>query len=66
MSARPGQIVGVVDVDLPQPRTIETREEPRFAELIRDVRRLLRRGGGFDVEEPSGEEELIVAEEGLQ
>jgi NitT/TauT family transport system ATP-binding protein len=65
MSARPGRIVGVVDVDLPQPRTAETREGPRFAELIRDVRRLLRRGGGFDVEEPAGEEELIVAEEGL-
>jgi NitT/TauT family transport system ATP-binding protein len=65
MSARPGRIVGVVDVDLPQPRTSETREDPGFAELIREVRRLLRKGGGFDVEEPSGEEELIVAEEGL-
>ena len=66
MSARPGRVVGIIDVDLPQPRTSETREEPRFAELIRDVRRLLRRGGGFDVEEESGEERLIVAEEGLQ
>jgi NitT/TauT family transport system ATP-binding protein len=66
MSARPGRIVGIVDVDLPQPRSIETREEPQFAELVRDVRQLLRRGGGFDVEEPAGEEELIVAEEGLQ
>jgi NitT/TauT family transport system ATP-binding protein len=66
MSARPGRIVGVVDVDLPQPRTADTREEPRFADLIREVRRLLRRGGGFDVEEPAGEEEqLIVAEENL-
>ena len=65
MSARPGQIVGAVDVDLPQPRTIETREEARFAELIREVRRLLRQGGGFDVKEPAGEEDLIVAEEGL-
>jgi NitT/TauT family transport system ATP-binding protein len=67
MSARPGRIVGIVDVDLPQPRTAETREEPRFAELIREVRRLLRQGGGFDVEEatPSGEEDLITAEEGL-
>ena len=67
MSARPGRIVGIVDVDLPQPRTAATREEPRFAELIRDVRRLLRQGGGFDVEEatPSGEEDLITAEEGL-
>ena len=67
MSARPGRIVGVVDVDLPQPRTAETREEPRFAELIREVRRLLRKGGGFDVEEPtpSVEGDFIAAEEGL-
>ena len=68
MSARPGRIVGIVEIDLPQPRTTETREEPRFAELIREVRRLLRKGGGFDVEEatPTGEEDLIVAEEQLQ
>jgi NitT/TauT family transport system ATP-binding protein len=66
MSARPGRLVGVVNVDLPQPRTAETREEPRFADLIREVRRLLRKGGGFDVEEPAGEEEqLIAAEENL-
>jgi NitT/TauT family transport system ATP-binding protein len=65
MSARPGRIVGIVDVDLPQPRTAETREEPRFAELIREVRRLLRKGGGFEAEEPEDEEQFIVAEEGL-
>ena len=65
MSARPGRIVGIVDIDLPQPRTSETREEPRFAELIRDVRQLLRQGGGFEVEEPEDEEQFIVAEEGL-
>jgi NitT/TauT family transport system ATP-binding protein len=65
MSARPGQIVGIVDVDLSQPRTIETREEPHFAELVRDVRRLLREGGGFDAAEPTDEEGFIVAEEGL-
>jgi NitT/TauT family transport system ATP-binding protein len=66
MSARPGRIVGIVDVDLPQPRNIETREEPRFAELIRDVRQLLRKGGGFDAEEAEREEEeLIAAEENL-
>jgi NitT/TauT family transport system ATP-binding protein len=67
MSPRPGRIVGIVNVDLPQPRTTETREEPRFAELVRDVRQLLRKGGGFEVEEPTptGEEDYIVAEEGL-
>jgi NitT/TauT family transport system ATP-binding protein len=66
MSPRPGQITGIVDVDLPQPRSIETRELPRFAELVREVRRTLRRGGGFEAEEDAGaEESLIAAEEGL-
>jgi NitT/TauT family transport system ATP-binding protein len=65
MSPRPGRITGVVDVDLPQPRSFATREEPRFAELIRDVRRLLRQGGGFEAEEDDHlEERLIAAEEG--
>ena len=41
MSARPGRIAAVVDVDLPQPRTAATREEPRFFELITEVREQL-------------------------
>jgi NitT/TauT family transport system ATP-binding protein len=65
MSPRPGRITGIVDVDLPQPRTIRTREEPRFAELIREVRQTLRAGGGFEADETVDEEQLIVAEEGL-
>ena len=65
MSPRPGRITGIVDVDLPQPRTNRTREEPRFAELIREVRRTLRAGGGFEADEELDEEQLIVAEEGL-
>jgi NitT/TauT family transport system ATP-binding protein len=66
MSARPGRIVGVVEVDLPQPRNAEMREEARFADLIREVRLLLRKGGGFDAAEAAGaEDELIAAEEGL-
>jgi NitT/TauT family transport system ATP-binding protein len=65
MSPRPGRITGIVNVDLPQPRTIRTREEPRFAELIREVRRQLRAGGGFEADETVDEEELIAAEEGL-
>jgi NitT/TauT family transport system ATP-binding protein len=64
MSPRPGRIAGVVDIDLPQPRTPETREDPRFAEHITGVRRLLRSGGLDDVLEES-EEPLYVAEEGL-
>jgi NitT/TauT family transport system ATP-binding protein len=64
MSPRPGRITGTVEIDLPRPRGIETREQPRFAELVREVRRNLRRGGGFEADE-AGEEDLIVAEEGL-
>jgi NitT/TauT family transport system ATP-binding protein len=47
MSPRPGRIAGTVDVDLPQPRTTDTREEPRFFELVTEVRELLR-GVGAD------------------
>jgi len=64
MSPRPGQIMGIVDIDLPQPRTAATREHPRFFELVTEVRELLRQGGP-ESPEPATEEELIVAEEGL-
>jgi NitT/TauT family transport system ATP-binding protein len=47
MSPRPGRIAGVVPIDLGQPRTIDTREEPRFFELVTEVRELLR-GIGAD------------------
>ena len=60
MSPRPGRITGVVDIDLPQPRSAETREQPRFFELVADVRHCLRGG-----EEGLDEAELIAAEEGL-
>ena len=45
MSARPGRVAGIVEVDLPQPRTGRTREEPRFFELVTDVRERLAAGG---------------------
>jgi len=45
MSARPGRITAVVPVDLPQPRTAETREEPRFFELVTEVREQLHAAG---------------------
>jgi NitT/TauT family transport system ATP-binding protein len=47
MSPRPGRIAGLVNVDLPQPRTVDTREEPRYFELVTEVRELLR-GVGAD------------------
>ena len=65
MSPRPGRIAGVVEVDLPRERTLATREDARYAELVRSVRRQLRLAGGLDYEEEGVEEALIVAEEGL-
>ena len=41
MSPRPGRVAGIVDVDLPYPRTTQTREEPRFFELVTEVRERL-------------------------
>jgi NitT/TauT family transport system ATP-binding protein len=46
MSARPGRITNVVDIDLPRPRTEDTRETRRYFELVTEVRESLRRGGG--------------------
>jgi len=64
MSPRPGRIAGIVEIDLPQPRTAETREHPRFFELVTEVREQLR---GVESNEDEGalEAELLVAEEGL-
>jgi NitT/TauT family transport system ATP-binding protein len=55
MSPRPGRIAGLVEVDLPQPRTTDTREEPRYFELVTEVRELLR---GFVATHGTVEEEL--------
>jgi NitT/TauT family transport system ATP-binding protein len=44
MSPRPGRISDVISIDLPQPRTAATREEPRFFELVTQVREALHLG----------------------
>ncbi len=59
MSRRPGRISAVVDVDLPQPRTADTREEPRFFELVTAVRDRLREGGLDEESTAPGEGELL-------
>jgi NitT/TauT family transport system ATP-binding protein len=45
MSPRPGRITEIVPIDLPQPRTFETREQPRFFELVTQVREALHGSG---------------------
>jgi NitT/TauT family transport system ATP-binding protein len=42
MSPRPGKIAHIVPVDLPYPRDVETRELPRYFELVSEVREYLR------------------------
>ena len=42
MSARPGTIKEIVSIDLPYPRSIDTRETPRYFELVTMVRESLR------------------------
>ena len=48
MSARPGRIADIVDVDLPYPRDAQTREEPRYFELVTQVREALHLGSDLD------------------
>jgi NitT/TauT family transport system ATP-binding protein len=58
MSARPGRITKVVDIDLARPRTDDTREGRRYFELVTEVREALRKGGGLEeapAERPSAE-----------
>jgi NitT/TauT family transport system ATP-binding protein len=42
MSPRPGRIADVIDIDLPQPRTDDSRESDRYFELVTAVRESLR------------------------
>jgi NitT/TauT family transport system ATP-binding protein len=44
MSPRPGRISNVIQIDLPQPRTATTREDPHFFELVTEVREALHLG----------------------
>ena len=46
MSARPGRITKVIDVDLPRPRDEQSRESERYFELVTEVREALRHRGG--------------------
>ena len=57
MSARPGRISNVIDIDLPTERGVETRESERYFRLVTRVREALRQ------DEPSGDEVAIAESE---
>jgi NitT/TauT family transport system ATP-binding protein len=52
MSARPGRISSVIPINLPQPRTALTREDPRFFELVTEVREALHLGSDLEPAKP--------------
>jgi NitT/TauT family transport system ATP-binding protein len=43
MTPRPGRVAGVVDIPLPRPREIETMQDPRFTDLVFEIRSILGR-----------------------
>ena len=53
LSPRPARITGIVEIDLPQPRNTDTREQERFFELVTEVRELLRTGDRSGEELPA-------------
>ena len=65
MSARPGRITRLVEVDLPQPRGLATRESVRYFDLITEVREALRAGEGPVPEGGLSSPERTAAEGGI-
>jgi NitT/TauT family transport system ATP-binding protein len=63
MSARPGRISSVVDIDLPRERTAETRETEAYFRLVTEVREALR--GDEAMHERGSTDPRRVAAEGL-
>jgi len=45
MTARPGRLARVYDIDLPRPRTIEMTFEPAFIGVIQEIKRTVEAGG---------------------
>ncbi len=52
MSARPGRIAEIVDVDLPRPRTLDMMTTPEFGALVRHVRHRLDELGAVGGDRP--------------
>jgi len=65
MSARPGRVTRLVDVDLPRPRGLETRESARYFNLITEVREALRGSEGSASEAALASPERTAAEGGI-
>jgi hypothetical protein len=58
-------VTRLVDVDLPRPRGLETRESPRYFNLITEVREALRGSEGGSTEATLASPERTAAEGGI-
>ena len=65
MSARPGRITDLIDVDLERPRGVATRESTRYFGLVTEVREALRTGEGQDRDDRVASLERSAAEGGI-
>jgi NitT/TauT family transport system ATP-binding protein len=66
MSARPGRITDIIDIDLARPRDVETREQRRYFELVTDVREALRHGGSDHAEPGAPDADEIAASASME
>jgi NitT/TauT family transport system ATP-binding protein len=48
MTARPGQLQDVIEIDLPRPRTLDIMSTPAFGAIVSRIRALLNSGGALD------------------
>jgi NitT/TauT family transport system ATP-binding protein len=62
MSARPGRISQVIDIDLPDERSVETRESDRYFRLVTRVREALRQDESGDEDRAVTDAERVRAE----
>jgi NitT/TauT family transport system ATP-binding protein len=62
MSARPGRITNIVDIDLPRERNMDTRELERYYELVTEVRESLRHGDGGEAADDMANARRVRAE----
>jgi NitT/TauT family transport system ATP-binding protein len=47
MSARPGTLIDLIEVNFPRPRNLDTMESPAFIAVINRIRRLMQAQSGF-------------------
>ena len=46
MSARPGRIAEIYDIDIPRPRSIDIQTQPEFIKMVLDIKSRIEHGHG--------------------